>query len=693
MDEPRHATKEAGELAGLNVLRIVNEPTAAAYAYGLLQDEPDKERLVMVYDLGGGTFDVTVLKMLGGSVEVIGTGGDPELGGSNFDDRIVDWMEEQLEETDPEFLASLSEAGMEMLRTRLKFHAEEGKMILCGPPERDAHHFAIAQIGTYEGRPVAFEGTLTMEEFERRIEDLMQNSLSHLDEAMKVPKEKHKYTEEHLTDILLVGGSTRVPYVRRLLEERYPHVPLRGLASGINPDEIVARGASIVAAQVDPDSEEWVDTQLIDVTGHTLSVAVFDERLRREILFPLIPKETPIPTSAKHRFYCEWRAPPIAKVRIYQGEGEEITTEVMMIGEFIIEIQPRPEPAPVEIGLELDASGLLIAHATDLMTQRQVKCEISYKDSTQLPKEELDRKRAALEAMMKQRMTRSENTLNILRGSLHVPTDRVDIVHFSVTSPPVVCPGTPFLIDVWAHLEEQRSAVIRRAQEATRETRVGIKSKGPVQVARGTSLSVRLELQDLVVEDPEDDILWTGDIGTASFAVMVPEDLKPGPRRGLTRVYVNGMQIARLYFEILVGDRHSDSQPLAAKEERLKKAFASYSSADLDAVLARVHGMEKAAPHLDVFIDILSLRSGQYWEQELMKRIPASDVFYLFWSEHARRSEWVEKEWRYALVSKGIDFIDPVPLVSPQIATPPPELKALHFNDRYLAFMRWRENG
>jgi molecular chaperone DnaK len=421
MDEPRHATKEAGELAGLNVLRIVNEPTAAAYAYGLLQDEPDKERLVMVYDLGGGTFDVTVLKMLGGSVEVIGTGGDPELGGSNFDDRIVDWMVEQLEETDPEFLASLSEGGMEALKTRLKFHAEEGKMILCGPPPRDAHHFAISQIGKYEGRPVSFEGTLTMEEFERRIDDLMQGSIRHLDEAMTVPKEKHKYTEEHLTDILLVGGSTRVPYVRKLLEERYPHVPLRGLESGINPDEIVARGASIVAAQVDPDSEELVESQLIDVTGHTLSVAVFEERLGHEILFPLIPKETPIPTSAKHHFASAGQMAPYSKVRIYQGEGEEITPEVMMIGEFIIEIQPRMEHTPLEIGLDLDANGLLVAHATDMLTTRQVKCEINYDDSAQIPQEELDRKRAELEATMKQRMARAENPLDGVPGAPPAP--------------------------------------------------------------------------------------------------------------------------------------------------------------------------------------------------------------------------------------------------------------------------------
>jgi hypothetical protein len=274
-----------------------------------------------------------------------------------------------------------------------------------------------------------------------------------------------------------------------------------------------------------------------------------------------------------------------------------------------------------------------------------------------------------------------------------MPTSSVDNVHFSVTSPPTICPGIWFPIDVWAHLEEQRSAVIRRAQEATGEAEIRIKSKGPLPVARGTVLSVRLEVRDLIVEDPKDDIHWTGDIGTASFAVVAPKDLKPGPRLGHARIYANGTQIARLHFKVLVGDRHSESQALETRQERLKTAFASYSRADQDAVMARVQGMKKVAPHLDVFVDILSLRSGQDWKQELMKRIPASDIFFLFWSENARRSEWVDWEWRYALDSRGINFIDPVPLVSPEIAEPPAELKSLHFNDRYLAFMRWQEHA
>jgi len=411
MDESRNATKEAGQLAGLNVLRIVNEPTAAAFAYGSLLGDTREERLVMVYDLGGGTFDVTILKMLGGNINVIGTGGDPRLGGGDFDDKIVGWMENQLREENPEFWASLSDPAKSALRIKLKSYAEEGKKILCGPPPRDAYQFQIAKIATYEGRPVSFSGTLTMEEFEDLISDLMQKSLRHLDEAMNVPKEKHKYTEDDLTDILLVGGSTRVPYVRHLLEERYPDIPLRGVESGINPDEIVARGASLVAAKINPDNDVYIPGDLVDVTGHTLSVAVIDAQTNEEYLHTLIPKETKIPASAKHRFSSAGNMTPYSKVQIFQGEGRQKSRETPMIGEFIIEIEPRPEPTPLEIGLQLDDNSLLQAHATDLLTSKRVEVEFNYDDSTRIPKEELEKKQAALETTLEGRMTRSENPL------------------------------------------------------------------------------------------------------------------------------------------------------------------------------------------------------------------------------------------------------------------------------------------
>jgi uncharacterized protein YegL len=264
------------------------------------------------------------------------------------------------------------------------------------------------------------------------------------------------------------------------------------------------------------------------------------------------------------------------------------------------------------------------------------------------------------------------------------PEEKLDRVHFSVTSPSMVSPATPFLIKVWAHLEQDRQAVIRRAHEATK-AEIFIESKGPFRILRGTFVSVRLSVEGLIIEYPEDVLLWEGEIGSAAFSVLVPPDTRKGPRRGLAVIRINDLEITRLYFIIEVGSEASPAQPISTREQRHRKAFASYASADRDEVLPRIQGIQKAG--LEVFFDVFSLRSGQYWEQELWKEIPSKDIFYLFWSDNARKSTWVEKEWRCALQTRGLDFIDPVPLVSPEKVPPPPELATKHFNDWILAFM------
>lgn len=272
-------------------------------------------------------------------------------------------------------------------------------------------------------------------------------------------------------------------------------------------------------------------------------------------------------------------------------------------------------------------------------------------------------------------------------GSLEVPVSTMDLVHFSVTSPPAVLPKTPFVINVWAHLDRQRKAVIKRAKEAI-GGEINIQSRGPIRVAQGSVLSVRLKVEGLIVEQPEDIIVWEGEIGNATFSVLAPADATEGLRRGTATIHFSGLEIARIHFLIRVGSEQLPVDSIPTQQKRHNKAFASYASADRDEVLARIQGIRKAAPELEVFLDVLSLRSGQYWEQELWKVIPSSDIFYLFWSENAKRSEWVEKEWRCALEARGLDFIDPVPLVSPDIAPPPPELASRHFNDLMLAFIR-----
>jgi len=416
----REVTKEAGQLAGLNVLRIVNEPTAAAYAYGVAHQDEGKKNLFLVYDLGDGTFDVTVISRIGGNLEVIGTGGDPRLGGGDFDDRIVDWMLKCIEEKNPGYAKSLTEEKRKTLKMRLKLYAEEGKKKLCGPPPREEYQFILLQIDKFEGRPIPFNETLTMAKFNELISDLVQNSLKEIDTAMSVPNAKHHYTEDDISEILLVGGSTRVPLVRELLKERFPNTPLRGVEDGVNPDEIVAIGAGIIAADIYPDNEEVPTNILIDVTGHTLSVEVYDETQNKTYLSPIIEKETPIPTRAAHQFYSMGDFVTDARVKVYQGEGTEIDpVKVTMIGEFKIPIDPIRNRIPLEIVMNLDDNGILIAHAKNQLSGQTVQCQLIYKGNAKMCQAELKKRKHHIEYQIQSDIDgdASTNELEVLLDS------------------------------------------------------------------------------------------------------------------------------------------------------------------------------------------------------------------------------------------------------------------------------------
>jgi len=263
---------------------------------------------------------------------------------------------------------------------------------------------------------------------------------------------------------------------------------------------------------------------------------------------------------------------------------------------------------------------------------------------------------------------------------------RLDSLHFTVTAPRVVQPKDRFVINVWAHLGRQRDSVMRQAREAA-GGEILAQPKGPFEVARGTLLSVQVKIEGIMVEELEDTVLWSGEVANATFAATVPDRTRKGRRLGAATIRAGGLRIAQIPFVITVG-RVSDPATVSEEGEPLRKAFASYASADLDEVLDRVQGMQKVAPQLEVFLDVLSLRSGEDWAKRLWKAIPEHDVFYLFWSISASQSGWVEKEWRCALKTRGLDFIDPVPLVSPELVPPPRELAKKHFNDWTLALKR-----
>ena len=261
----------------------------------------------------------------------------------------------------------------------------------------------------------------------------------------------------------------------------------------------------------------------------------------------------------------------------------------------------------------------------------------------------------------------------------------IDPVHFSVTSAPVMAPNSKPVIDVWAHLGEQRDQVLARARQQAVGRKVRIHGEGPVAVVRGTTLTVHVRIAGLQVTPPHQPILWVGEIGNASFRVIIPADATHGSYEGTATILTGGLAIATVLFDVEVGERVPGALRLQERQQRYRKAFASYAAEDRARVVEIIRGMEKARPSLNVFVDVADLRSGEHWQTRLQKEIVKRDILYLFWSRAASRSKWVEWEWRCALEKRGINFIDPCPLVSPERVPPPAELTSLHFNDRWLA--------
>ena len=273
-----------------------------------------------------------------------------------------------------------------------------------------------------------------------------------------------------------------------------------------------------------------------------------------------------------------------------------------------------------------------------------------------------------------------------IRGMM--PEIGMDLVHLSITSPPVVVPHSSYLMTFWAHLESQRQEVKQRAQDGSNDGEIQIQSQGPVKVERGNILTVEPRIHGFIIDPPQKTILWEGEIGNAGFAVNVPEDAEEGDHIGICDFHINGLRVATLHFLVHVGTKVSDVGQIATQENRIRRAFASYASADRDEVLARIQGLQKAVPDIEVFLDIASLRSGQKWQKQLKSEILKNDVLYLFWSKAASESKWVDHEWRLGYNERGINFIDPFPLISPEIVLPPQELAELHFNDWTLAYLR-----
>ncbi len=363
-DAQRQATKNAGRIAGLEVARIINEPTAAALAYGL--EKTDKEQKILVFDLGGGTFDVSVLDMSDGTFEVVSTSGDNELGGDDWDNAIMNWI---IDEAKKEYNIDLSKDKMAM--QRLKDAAEKAKIELSG---QLTAQILLPFIAMNENGPINIEKELTRAKFEEITKSLLMRCKKPVEDAIK----ESGFSKDQIDEVLLVGGSTRMPAVQELVKEITGKTPNHT----INPDEVVAMGAAVQGGVL---SGEVDDILLIDVTPLTLSIETMGG-----VATPLIKRNTTIPVTKSQIFSTAVDNQPSVDIVIVQGE-RPMARDNKLLGNFqLTGIQPAKAGVPqIEISFSIDANGIMSVKAKDLKTNEENS--ITIKDSQGLSEEEIQR--------------------------------------------------------------------------------------------------------------------------------------------------------------------------------------------------------------------------------------------------------------------------------------------------------------
>jgi len=371
-DAQRQATKDAGKIAGLDVKRIVNEPTAAALAYGL---DKKKDETIAVYDFGGGTFDVSILEVGDGVIEVKSTNGDTHLGGDNLDQRIVDWL---ISEFKNESGLDLTSKGNEMALQRLKDAAERAKIELSTAQETEIN---LPFITADASGPKHLVRTLSRAKLESLVDDLLQKSIGPCKQALK----DAGIDASKIDEVVLVGGQTRMPKIQQLVKELFGKEPHKG----VNPDEVVAIGAAVQAGVLAGDVK---DLLLLDVTPLTLSIETMGG-----VATGMIPRNTTIPTKKTETFSTAADSQTEVEVHVLQGE-RPMANQNRTLGKFKLSgIPPAPRGVPqIEVTFDIDANGILNVTAKDNATGKDQKITIT--SSSGLSKEEVERMAKEAEA-------------------------------------------------------------------------------------------------------------------------------------------------------------------------------------------------------------------------------------------------------------------------------------------------------